>query len=340
MRIALDAMGSDTFPEPDVAGAVLAAREYGETIFLVGDEARIKAELGKHQTAGLKLDIVHAPQMVEMTDKPSVVGKAKPNSSMHVGMNLVKDGRADAFVTAGNTGAALAIATLHTLRRIPGVKRPALSAIIRLEGANAILLDVGANADSKPDWLAQFALMGKLYAQSALGLENPRIGVLSNGEEEGKGNQLVQEASALIRALPLNFVGNIEPKDFLKGTADVVVADGFVGNIMLKSLEGATSKMANVIRTELKRNVLSMLGAALARPAFRRVYKQIDPSEVGGAPLLGVNGVVIIGHGRSNAKAIKNAIGQARKAVAGNLIDSIRHGLDQMTEPDQLREST
>jgi phosphate acyltransferase len=340
MRIALDAMGSDTFPEPDVAGAVLAAREYGDTIYLVGDEARIKPELGKHDTAGLKLEIVHASQIVEMTDKPSIVGKAKPDSSMHVGMNLVKDGRADAFVTAGNTGAALAIATLHTLRRIPGVKRPALSAIIRLEGTNAILLDVGANADSKAEWLAQFALMGKLYAQATLGLTHPRIGVLSNGEEEGKGNQLVQEASALIKALPLNFVGNVEPKDFLKGTADVVVADGFVGNIMLKSLEGATSKMANVIRTELKRNVLSMLGAALARPAFRRVYKQIDPSEVGGAPLLGVNGVVIIGHGRSNAKAIKNAIGQARKAVAGNLIESIREGLDQMIEPDQLKEST
>jgi glycerol-3-phosphate acyltransferase PlsX len=340
MRIALDAMGSDTFPEPDVAGAVLAAREYGDTIYLVGDEARLKPELGKHQTAGLNLEIVHASQIVEMTDKPSVVGKAKPDSSMHVGMNLVKEGRADAFVTAGNTGAALAIATLHTLRRIPGVKRPALTAIIRVEAMNAILLDVGANADARPDWLAQFALMGKLYAQTTLSLANPRIGVLSNGEEEGKGNQLVQEATALIRTLPLNFVGNIEPKDFLKGAADVVVADGFVGNIMLKSLEGATSKMANVIRTELKRNVLSMLGAALAKPAFGRVYKQIDPSEVGGAPLLGVNGVVIIGHGRSNAKAIKNAIGQARKAVAGDLINSIRQGLDQIAESDQLREST
>jgi glycerol-3-phosphate acyltransferase PlsX len=333
MRIALDAMGSDTFPEPDVAGAVLAAREYGDTIYLVGDEARLRAELGKHQTAGLKLEIVHASQSVEMTDKPSTVGKAKPDSSMHVGMNLVRDGRADGFVTAGNTGAALAIATLHTLRRIPGVKRPALTAIIRIEGTNAILLDVGANADSKPDWLTQFALMGKVYAQATLGLESPRVGVLSNGEEEGKGNQLVQDASALIRALPLNFVGNIEPKDFLRGAADVVVADGFVGNIMLKSLEGATSKMATVIRTELKRNVLSMLGAALVMPAFRRVYRQIDPSEVGGAPLLGVNGVVIIGHGRSNAKAIKNAIGQARKAVAGNLIERIQHGLEQVNVP-------
>lgn len=334
MRIALDAMGSDDFPVPDVAGAVLAAREYGDTILLVGDQARIQAELRKHDTTGLNLIVKHASEVVTMTDKPSVVGKAKPDSSMHVGMNLVKNGEADAFVTAGNTGAALSIATLFTLRRIPGVKRPALTAIIRIRGVTVIVLDVGANADSRADWLAQFAIMGKIYARSALGLDNPRVGLLSNGEEEGKGNQLIHEAAALLRASNLNFVGNVEPKDLLRGGADVVVCDGFVGNILIKSLEAGTSTLVAALRDELIGSVLTKVGALLAKPAFRRVQQQIDPFEVGGAPLLGVNGVVIIGHGRSNAKAIKNAIGQARKAVEGDVIDSIQTGIAEASDAE------
>ncbi|MCC6804566.1 MAG: phosphate acyltransferase PlsX [Anaerolineae bacterium] len=335
MRIALDAMGSDDFPAPDVAGAVLAAREFGDTILLVGNPAQIEPEMAKHSTAGLKLEIVPASEIVTMDDKPSVVGKAKPDSSMHVGMNLIRDGKADAFVTAGNTGAALSIATLYTLRRIPGVKRPALSAILRLRGQAVILLDVGANADSKPEWLAQFALMGKIYAKNSLNLENPKVGLLSNGEEEGKGNALVHDASALIAGLPLNFVGNVEPKDLLSGGADVVVSDGFVGNILIKSLEGATSTMGKLIREEIMSSTISKLGGLLARGAFRRVYKQVDPFEVGGAPLLGVNGVVIIGHGRSNDRAIKNAIGQARKAVTGHVIESIEAGLKEQAEVER-----
>jgi glycerol-3-phosphate acyltransferase PlsX len=327
MRIALDAMGSDTFPVPDVGGAVLAAREYGDTILLVGDPARIEAELAKHQTAGLKLEVVPASEIVTMHDKPSTVGKAKPDSSMHVGMNLIKDGKADAFVTAGNTGAALSIATLFTLRRISGVKRPALTGMVRVRDRAVVLLDVGANADSKPEWLEQFALMGKIYAANSLGLPDPGVGILSNGEEEGKGNELVREAGALIAQLPLRYTGNVEPKDLLKGNADVVVCDGFVGNIMLKSLEAATSVMGSMIREEIMADTVSKLGGLLARGAFRRVYKQVDPFEVGGAPLLGVNGVVIIGHGRSNEKAIKNAIGQARRAVAGRVIETIEAGL-------------
>lgn len=335
MRIALDVMGSDDCPAPDVEGAVLAAREYGDTILLVGEQARIQAELGKHNTSELDLIVKHASEFVTMTDKPGVVGKAKPNSSMHVGMNLVRDGEADAFVTAGNTGAALSIATLFTLRRIPGVKRPALTAIIRIRGNSVIVLDVGANADSRADWLAQFALMGKVYANSALGLANPRVGVLSNGEEEGKGSQLVQDATALLRAADINFIGNVEPKELLRGGADVVVCDGFVGNILLKSLEGGTSMLVDALRDELMKGVLTKVGALLSRPAFRRVRQEIDPFEVGGAPLLGVNGVVIIGHGRSNAKAIKNAIGQARKAVEGRVIDSIRSGIIDATDADE-----
>lgn len=340
MRIALDAMGSDTYPAPDVEGAVLAAREFGDTIYLVGDETSVRAELAKHDTAGLNLIVVPSTDIIDMTDKPSLVGKAKPNSSMHVGMNLVKNGEADAFVTAGNTGAALSIATLYTLRRIPGIKRPALSAIVRLMNHSIIILDVGANADSKPEWLVQFALMGKLYANAALLLPNPRIGILSNGEEEGKGNQLVNDAADLLRASGLNFIGNVEPKDMLKGNVDVIVTDGFVGNILIKSLEGATRMVVNLLRDELMKSVLTKIGALLSRSAFRRVRKQIDPFEIGGAPLLGVNGVVIIGHGRSNAYAIKNAIRQARLAVDGKLIAAIKDGVVEMAQVSGTAETT
>lgn len=328
MRIALDAMGSDNCPGPDVEGAVLAAREYGDEIVIVGDQAKVRTELARHETAGLKIEVVHASDVITMEDKPGVVVKSKPQSSMHVGLSLVKDGAADAFVTAGNTGAALSIATLATLRRIPGIKRPALSALIGIGGRNVIVLDVGANTDCKSEWLLQFAMMGRIYAQAALGLTNPRVALLANGEEEEKGSEVVQQTHKLLRDMAdINFVGNIEPKEMMKGGVDVIVCDGFVGNILLKSLEGATRLMVDLIREELMRTTVSKVGALLARPAFRRVAKQIDPNERGGAPLLGVNGVVIIGHGRSNGYAIKNAIGQARKAIDGRLIDTIRAGV-------------
>jgi len=333
MRIALDAMGSDTCPVPDVEGAVLAAREFGETILIVGDEKVIKPELAKYDTTGLKLEVVHAPENVTMEDKPGVVGKSKPNSSMHVGMNLVKAKNADAFVTAGNTGAAMTIATLFTLRRIDKVKRPALSSIIRvMNGHTIIMLDIGANTDSKPDWLFQFALMGQIYAQKALGLQNPKVALLSNGEEETKGNQVIHETSELLKASTMNFVGNIEPREMLEGNADVIVSDGFVGNIAIKTLEAMGSTLLKLIRQEIKRDPVAMFGGLLAQRAFGRVRKQVDPFEIGGAPLLGVDGVVIIGHGRSNAKAIKNAIGQARMAVKGEVIQSISDGLKTLAE--------
>lgn len=338
MRIVVDAMGTDDCPIADVAGSVDAARLYGETIVLVGDEQRVRAELGKHNTAGLSIEVVHAPEAVLMTDKPSVVTKARPNSSMHIGMNLVKDGQADAFVSAGNTGAALSIATLATLRRIPGVRRPALSAIIQIGTRRITLVDVGANADCKPDWLVQFAVMGSAFTSRALGVQNPRIGILSNGEEEGKGNQLIRDASALLRESGLAFIGNIEPKDLLSGHADVVVCDGFVGNILIKSIEGSSSLVTSLIREELMRDLRSRVAGLLAMPAFRRVRKSVDPFEIGGAPLLGVNGVVIIAHGRSNALGIRNAIRQARQAVQGGLIEAIREGIGR-TAPQSSAES-
>jgi len=333
MRIALDAMGSDTYPVPDVEGAILAAREFGETILIVGDEKIVAPELAKYDRTGLKIEIVHAPEAISMEDKPGVVGKSKPNSSMHVGMNLVKSKDADAFVTAGNTGAAMTIATLFTLRRIDKVKRPALSSIIRvMNGRTIIMLDIGANTDSKPEWLQQFALMGQIYAQKALGLQNPKVALLSNGEEETKGSQLIHETTELLKASNMNFVGNIEPRDMLEGHADVIVSDGFVGNIAIKTLEAMGSTLFKLIRAEIKSDPIATIGGLLAQRAFRRVYKQVDPFEIGGAPLLGVDGVVIIGHGRSNAKAIKNAIGQARMAVKGEVIQSISKGLKDFPE--------
>lgn len=327
MRIALDAMGSDECPIPDVHGAVLAAREWNDTIYLIGDSQQIQRELDRHHAHNLNFEIIHTDQLVLMTDKPSAVGETKPQSSMHLGMNMVKEGHADAFVTAGNTGAAMAIATLFTLRRIKGVKRPALGSIIRVGSRSIILLDIGANADAKPEWLGQFALMGRIYAQNALGVANPRIALLSNGEEDEKGNHLIREAHVVLKQQKVNYVGNVEPKDLLRGEVDVVVADGFVGNIAIKSFEAIAGKLFDLIREEIKRDPVSLLGGLLARQAFRRVYKQVDPFEVGGAPLLGVNGVVIIGHGRSNAKAIKNAIRQARLAVTGRIVDRIQEGL-------------
>ena len=329
MRIVLDAMGSDQHPVPDVQGAVLASREYDLTVVLVGQKSLIKAQLDKEDTRGLKVEVVDATEVVTNDDKPSVVVKAKPQSSMHVGMQLVADGQADAFVTMGNTGAALSIATLGPLRRIPGVKRPSLCAVVRLPKQTVVLLDIGANSDARPEWLTQFALMGSIYAERGLGIPSPRVALLSNGEEEGKGNELTRATAPLLQAAPLRYVGNVEPKELLRGEADVVVSDGFVGNVLIKTLEAGTGLVVNALRDELKRSVLTMLGAALAKPAFSNVKKALDPFEIGGAPLLGVNGVVIIGHGRSNAKGVKNAIRQARAAVEGHLIEQIRAGLAQ-----------
>ncbi len=327
MRIVVDAMGSDRCPVPDVEGAVQAARALPpgpDRIILVGDQVAIERELARHQAARLPLEIVHASQAVVMNDTPSQVGTQKPDSSMLVGLNLVKEGKADAFVSAGHTGAILALATLNTLGRIRGVRRPALSTVIRFGDMRMVLVDLGANADCRPEWLVQFGVMGSLYAERAMGVQNPRVAVLSNGEEEGKGNQLVRDAALLIAQSGLNYVGNLEPKEMLSGQADVMVADGFVGNVALKMMEALSGLIFEELRKVFTANLLRILGAALVAPGLRRLRRQIDPFEVGGAPLLGVNGVVIIAHGRSNAKGIRNAIQRAREAVQGGLIDAIR----------------
>jgi glycerol-3-phosphate acyltransferase PlsX len=321
-------MGSDNHPGPDVAGAVLAAREWGDTIILVGDEQRMAAELARLDTSGLSLEIQHAGQVIEMDDTPSVAGRDKRDSSMHVGMGLVREGKADAFVTAGNTGGALAVATLRQLGlgRLPGVKRPALGVIFPT-AEHPLLIDNGANADCRPEYLLQFGIMGSLYVERMLNIERPRVALISNGEEEGKGNLLIKESIPLLAASGLNYVGNIEPKEFMRGAADVGVTDGFTGNIMMKTAEAVAGYMSDSIREALMANPLTIVGGLLARPAFRRVRQQLNPDEVGGAPLLGVNGVVIVAHGRSNAYAMKQAVGQARRLVEQGVVEAIARGI-------------
>jgi len=325
MRIVLDAMGSDQRPVPDVAGAVLAAEEYRDTIILVGDEPTVASELAKHRTRGLPIEIVHAPEQIAMDEKPSYAVSHKTSSSIHVGLSLVKTGAADGFVTMGNTGATHAIATLKTLRRIPGVLRPALTAIYGIDGHDMIFLDIGANADVKAEYIEQFALMGSLYAQTALKIPSPRVGTLSNGEEEGKGNNLTRESQERLRAsvFDINYIGHIEPKEILLNRCDVVVMDGFVGNIFLKTFEGSMSYMSQLIRKEINRSPLYQIGALMLRGAFKAVRRRLDTREIGGAPLLGVNGVVIIGHGGADAISVKNAINQARRAIAGGSIQAM-----------------
>lgn len=336
MRIVVDAMGSDNYPEPDVAGAVMAAREWGDEIILVGDEARIQAEVAKHNTSGLKLQVRHASQVIEMTDTPSKASREKRDSSMHVGLQMVGNGEADAFVSAGNTGGILAVAILrqYGLGRIPGVKRPALGVIFPTK-ERPLLMDNGANADCKPEYLLQFGVMASLYVERVLGIKNPRVALISNGEEEGKGNQLIKETIPLLTTSHLNYIGNIEPKEFMHGAAEIGLADGFTGNIMMKTAEAVASYLLDLVRQEIMASTRTKIGGMLARPAFRRAGKQLDPNEVGGAPLLGVNGVVIIAHGRSNAYAMKQAVGQARQLVKHQVVEAIREGIGSVAGSEQ-----
>ena len=326
MKIVLDAMGSDKYPAPDVAGAVLAAREYGEEIILVGNQEAIQAELDKHDTVGLPLSVVHASQVIEMTDKPAQAVKSRSDSSVVVGMNLVREGRADAFVSAGNTGGVMAGA-LFRLGRIRGVKRPGLSVLFPLPTGLVVLVDIGANADCKPEYLLQFGMMGAVYAERAMGTKRPRVATLSNGEEGGKGNMLVKETYELFKQSPLNYIGNVEAKEVVAGEADVVVTDGFTGNVFVKTAEAVSKMLTGMISDEIRSSPLTTLGGLLAKPAFGKVKAQLDPFRVGGAVLLGVKGVTIVAHGRSNDQAIKNAIRQARAAVQGDLVNAIQEGL-------------
>jgi glycerol-3-phosphate acyltransferase PlsX len=329
MRIALDAMGGDNAPQVTVEGATWAASEYGVEVVLAGQKEVLEAELEKHDVSGLKLPIVHASEVIGMEDEPAIAAKAKQDSSMVVGMNLLKGGEADGFFSAGNSGGVMA-AALFRLGRVPGIKRPALTALYPTGKGFCVVLDIGANTDCKPEWLLQFGVMGSAYAQTALGIKEPRVGIVSNGEEEGKGSVLVKEAYGLLKESRLNFIGNVEGKDIPAGLADVVVTDGLTGNVIIKLSEGVTKFLTAVIQGEIKSGAVTAVGGMLARPAFQRAKKILDYAETGGAPLLGVNGVVLVGHGRSNAKAIKNGIGAALRAADGGMLAAITERLAEM----------
>ena len=327
MNIAVDVMGGDHAPAAIVAGAVEAARHYASTISLVGQPDLIRRELEKHKTAGLDLPIIPATQVIEMTDKPAAAVRAKRDSSMVVACELVRRGEAQAFVTAGNTGAALAAGIL-TIGRPKGVLRPALITPFPTKQGVCVILDVGANADVRPEHLQQFAVMGALYAKQVLGVREPTVRILSNGEEEGKGNQLVLASSKLLAATPhLHFAGNIESKEVVEGLADVIVTDGFTGNIFIKTAEATARLMQKVIVEELTRGPISTLGAFLARAALRRVRQRMDDSEYGGAVLLGLSGLVVVAHGRSNANAMRHAIRVAKQGIEQNIFDKIEHSI-------------
>ena len=326
--IALDAMGSDRAPKPEIEGAIQAARQYGVRVVLVGREPAIQSELERHPAAaGLPLEIVHASEVVGMEEKAVQAVRAKRDSSMRVGVRLVRDGLAAGFVTAGNTGAAMATAKM-VLGAIPGVDRPALAAVFPTAiGTAASLLDVGANVDCKPQNLAQFAVMGEIYFRSMFGTRRPRVGLLSIGEEESKGNELTRDAFQLLKQLPLNFVGNVEGRDLYNGQVDVIVADGFVGNVALKTSEGVANLVRATLKETLKATITRQVGYLLSRSAFADFKKRLDHTEYGGAPLLGVKGVCFITHGSSNANAIKNAIRVAAEFAEHQINDAIEKGL-------------
>jgi phosphate acyltransferase len=306
--IALDAMGGDSAPRAEVEGAILAARELEVRVLLVGIEATVRQELARQKARGLPIEVVNATEVVTMKDSPSQAFRRKKDSSVHVAAKLVRSGQADGMVSAGNTGAAMTIARF-ILGTLPSVDRPALAAAMpTAKGTPVVLLDVGANVDSKPEQLEQFAVMGEIYYRAIFGTKRPRVGLLSIGEEEMKGNELTREASNLIKQTSLNFIGNVEGRDVHAGVVDVIVCDGFIGNIALKISEGLVEHVGGMLKKAIKSTLSSQIGYVLAKGAFDDFRKKTDYAEYGGAPLLGVRGTVVIGHGRSNGNAIKNAI--------------------------------
>jgi len=307
MKIAVDAMGGDNAPAEIVAGAVEAAREYNIHVILVGYRERIEHELKKYQIKNLPIYIQHASEVVGMNDSPSKALRRKKNSSLKVAIDLVRDGRAQGVISAGNSGAAMALA-MFTLKKLENIDRPAIVTNLPTVKGSTVILDVGGNVDCKPLHLAQFAVMGSVYATYILSKSVPRVGLLSNGEESSKGNELTRETDALLKNSSLNYVGYIEGGDIFPGDIDVIVCDGFVGNIVLKTSEGLALAMTQILKNELSANLKNRIGALLSRDALRRLKTKIDYKEYGGAPLLGVNGNCFICHGSSCRKAIKNAI--------------------------------
>lgn len=326
MSIAVDAMGGDYAPHAAVEGAFLAAKLFNIPVILVGREDEVRKELSKYRYKGLPISIIHASEVIEMEESPSIALRKKKDSSIAVCFSIVKEGRAVAVVSAGNSGAIMAFAMI-TLKNLEGVDRPAIAVPIPTLKGSCLLIDAGANVDCKPYHLMQFAIMGAVFAKAIQGKDDVTIGLLSNGEEESKGNELTRDTNSLLKQLPFNYVGYVEGRDIFTGKADVIVCDGFVGNVMLKSLEALADTVIGTLKEEISRDFFSKIGLLLSRRALRRLKQRFDYTEYGGAPLIGVNGVCIICHGISNSKAICNAIKIAYELSSLNVNSYLREEL-------------
>jgi phosphate acyltransferase len=327
ITIAVDAMGGDHAPRPEVEGSVLAAREFGVRILLVGQPQVIRAELARHAAPNLPIEIVAASDVITMNDHPAQAFRRKKDSSVHVAARLVREAKADGMVSAGNTGAVMTVAKF-LLGTLESVDRVALAAPFpNAKAGVSVLLDVGANVDSKPEHLVQFAVMGEVYYRATFGNRRPRVGLLSVGEEEIKGNELTREVYTRLKKSPVHFVGNVEGGDLFSGNVDVIVSDGFVGNIALKICEGLAFQIFGLLRKSINSSLVSQVGGMLSKGAFKALSKTIDYTEYGGAPLLGVRGVCVIGHGRSNANAVKNAIRVAAGLARARMNEKIEQEL-------------
>lgn len=331
MRIALDGMGGDHAPQEVVAGAILAVREYGYRVILVGDQALLQSELEKHKNVPKGITVHHAGSFVRMDESAASAIRKKKDASISICADLVREGHADAIVTAGHTGAAVVACTLK-LRLLEGVERPGIGILLPTMGTPTLLIDVGANIETKPIHLYQYALMGDVYFRYILRKNRPSVGILNIGEEESKGMEYIKEAHQLLNRSKLHFIGNVEGRDIFNGKVDIVVCDGFVGNVVLKVSESIADVIGKLLKAELKRSPMTMLGALLAKPAFDALKKEIDYSEYGGAPLLGVAGNCIISHGSSNARAIKNAIRVAgefvKYEISNHITEAVRSSKD------------
>jgi phosphate acyltransferase len=330
ITIAVDAMGGDHAPRPEVEGSVLAARQFGVRVLLVGQPVEVRRELVRHSVKGLSVEIVPATQVIAMTDSPTHAFRKKKDSSAHVAARLVQQGQADGMVSAGNTGAVMTVARF-VFGTLPSVQRPALAAQLPTSrGGVTVLLDVGANVDSKAAHLLQFAVMGEIYYRLIFGLRRPKVALLSIGEEEMKGNELSHEVHGKLKDMPLNFVGNVEGRELFSGNVNVVVCDGFTGNVALKVSEGAAQQIVLLLKKALQSTMASKVGYVLSRSAYREFRKSIDYAEHGGAPLLGVRGITVIGHGGSNANAIKNAVRVAAEMARSRLNERIEQELSAL----------
>ncbi|MDH3869181.1 MAG: phosphate acyltransferase PlsX [Desulfuromonadales bacterium] len=327
--VAVDAMGGDNSPRYEVDGAVKAARRWQIPVVLVGQSEIVAEELSKHDTQGLDIRIEHASEVVGMQDSASDAVRKKKDSSIRVSFNMLKEGRANAVVSTGNSGATMA-AGMFVLKRIPGIDRPAIATLVPNLEDQTLVLDVGGNVDCKPPHLVQFALMGSVYVAQMLGKATPRIGLLSNGSEESKGNELTREANQILKRTSLNYVGYTEGRDIYNANVDVVVCDGFVGNVVLKVSEGLAEAIGAILREEFSSRFLSKLGYLLARPALKAFKKKVDYAEYGGAPLLGVQGTAMICHGSSNPQAIMNAIKMAHDSETHQVISKMSERLEEL----------